>query len=86
MPLHLDIITPEATVFSGEVVMAVLPGSEGQLGILANHAPLVTALRAGSVNLYAPDMQTLSQSIAITGGFAEVKDNRLVVLTEGIAA
>lgn len=82
MHFSLEIITPETVIINKPVVMAVLPGSDGELGILADHAPLIAALGDGKVNLYADNDKAISESITISGGFVEMIDNKCVVLAE----
>lgn len=79
MPLHLEIVTPEKKVFSGPVEHVLLPGAEGELGILPEHAGLVTALKPGELQ-YRRDGHT--ESLAIGSGFAEVQQKKVIVLTD----
>jgi F-type H+-transporting ATPase subunit epsilon len=79
MPLQLDIVTPEKRVFSQEVDSVTLPGSEGELGILPQHIPLVTALKPGEL-VYAKAGK--SEHFAVGSGFAEVTGQRVSVLTD----
>lgn len=79
MPLQLDIVTPEKRVFSEEVDSVTLPGSEGELGILPQHIPLVTALKPGEL-VYAKSGKT--QHFAVGTGFVEVTGQRVSVLTD----
>lgn len=76
---RLDIVTPEKVVFSEEVEFVVAPGVEGELGILPAHAPLVSALKIGVLRV-----QNGGENIkmAVTGGFVEVKNSRVVVLAD----
>lgn len=74
------ILSPSKTLLEDEVVFAVVPGSEGELGILVNHAPLVTTLKAGNVKIYKDDQKTITQEIEIAGGFMDVKDNTCQLL------
>ena len=67
----LDVVTPERIMLSEEVTETIAPGSEGQLGILANHAPLMSELAPGEVLATLADGRTLSH-IIISGGFLEV--------------
>ncbi len=67
----LDVVTPERIMLSEEVTQTIAPGSEGQLGILANHAPLMSELAPGEVLATLADGRTLSH-IIISGGFLEV--------------
>lgn len=79
MPLQLDIVTPEKRVFSEEVDSVTLPGSEGELGILPQHIPLVTALKPGEL-VYAKEGK--HQHYAVGTGFVEVTGQRVSVLTD----
>ena len=79
--LHFELVTPDRLVMSDDVYMVVIPGSEGESGIMAGHAPYMTTLRNGEVAVYkTPSGQP--ERIAVTGGFAEVSDNGLTVLAE----
>ncbi|AVX19551.1 ATP synthase F1 subcomplex epsilon subunit [Carboxydocella sporoproducens DSM 16521] len=77
--IKLEVVTPDRKVVSEEVEMVVAPAAEGYLGILANHAPLITSLQIGVLKYTAGGQE---QKLAISGGFLEVKDNRAVVLAE----
>jgi F-type H+-transporting ATPase subunit epsilon len=77
--LHFDFVSPEKVLFSGEVDQVDLPGAEGDMGILANHAPLVTTLRPGVLTTYR---EAECLTFAVTGGFAEVSAAGLTVLAE----
>jgi len=77
--LHLDFISPERVLFSGNVDQVDLPGIEGDMGILAGHAPLVTVLRPGIVIIYSEGRH---EPIVVTGGFAEVGPSGLTILAD----
>jgi len=77
--LHLDFVSPERVLFTGNVDQVDLPGAEGDLGILPGHAPLVTALRPGIVTVFREGKQDL---IVVIGGFAEVSPSGLTVLAD----
>lgn len=79
MPLELHIVTPEKRIFSDLVDNVYLPGADGELGILPQHAGLVTALKPGELR-YAYHGTT--QTLAIGSGFAEVTQSKVVVLTD----
>ena len=79
MPLQLEIVTPEKLAFEGEVDSVVLPGSEGELGVLPHHAPLVSTLGAGELRLRTGGQE---ESFAIVGGFLQVLPDRVVVMAE----
>jgi F-type H+-transporting ATPase subunit epsilon len=68
---QLEVVTPERIMLSERVVETIAPGSEGELGVLANHAPLMTALKPGEVSVTLADGRTTSH-IVIAGGFLEV--------------
>jgi len=86
MPATFDIevITPERTVFSGQVVSLVAPGAEGYLGVLAHHAALVTSLRVGEARV--TDAEGRDTWFAVSGGFLEVAENRAVLLADAAEA
>jgi F-type H+-transporting ATPase subunit epsilon len=79
MPLHLEIVTPERRAFEGDVDEVVVPGSEGELGILPHHAPLISLLGQGVLRLKRGDQV---QEFAIFGGFLQVRPDRVMVLAE----
>jgi F-type H+-transporting ATPase subunit epsilon len=77
--LDLEIVTPERRVLSETAEEVVLPGSEGYFGVLPGHAPLLAALGVGEVSYRAGDR---TRFLVVSGGFAEVLDNRVSVLAE----
>ena len=77
--LHLDFVSPESVLFSGGVDQVDLPGAEGDLGIFAGHAPLVTTLRPGIVTIYRGGAR---EPVVVIGGFAEVSPAGLTVLAD----
>ena len=79
MPLQLEIVTPEKLAFSDEVDAVVLPGSEGELGVLPHHAPLISMLGAGELRLRKAGQE---ESFAIMGGFVQVRPDKVVVMAE----
>ncbi len=79
MPLQLEIVTPERRAFEGEVDEVVVPGSEGELGILPHHAPLVSLLGNGVLRVKHDGQE---DQFAIFGGFLQVRPDRVVVLAE----
>ena len=81
MPLQFEFVTPERLVRSEQVHMVVVPGSEGEFGVLEGHAPFMSTIRKGELAIYRtaggePDR------IAVEGGFAEVNERGLTVLAE----
>jgi F-type H+-transporting ATPase subunit epsilon len=79
MPLQLEIVTPEKLVYQDEVDSVQLPGSEGELGVLPHHAPLVSTLGAGELRLRKGGTE---ESVAIVGGFLQVLPDKVVVMAE----
>jgi len=77
--IRLDIVTAERVVYSEEVDVVVAPGVEGQLGILPHHAPLMTMLQPGELQFRKGGEEF---SLAITGGFLEVRPDRIIVLAD----
>jgi F-type H+-transporting ATPase subunit epsilon len=76
---HFELVSPEKLLFSGDVEQVDVPGVEGDFGVLANHAPMVTTLRPGILTVYAGGS---AQKIVVLGGFAEVSKNGLTVLAD----
>jgi len=77
---HFDLVSPEKLVFSGEVDQVDIPGTEGDFGVLAGHAPTVSALRPGIMTVYVNGQ---AQRMIVLGGFAEVSaDGKLTVLAD----
>ena len=83
--LHFELVTPDRLVMSDEVHMVVVPGVEGESGIMAGHAPYMTTLRNGEIAVYR-SAGTQPERIPVTGGFAEVSDKGLTVLAESTGA
>ena len=76
---HFELVSPEKVAFSGEVDQVDVPGSEGDFGVLAGHAPLIALLRPGVMTVYAGGEQT---RLVVLGGFAEVGPDGLTVLAD----
>jgi F-type H+-transporting ATPase subunit epsilon len=79
VPLKLEIVTPERLAFSDEVDAVVLPGIEGELGVLPHHAPLVSMLGLGELRIRKG---STTESFAIVGGFLQVRPDKVVVMAE----
>ena len=77
--LILSIVTPEKLLVSEEVDQVNVPGSEGDLGILYDHAPILTNLRSGQLS-YEKEGETIA--LVVSGGYLEVTDNRVTILAE----
>ena len=78
-PIRLDIVTAERLVYSEDVDLVVAPGVEGELGILPQHAPLMTTLEAGEMMVRRGVEEF---SLAISGGFLEIRPDRIIVLAD----
>ncbi|HET9428493.1 MAG TPA: ATP synthase F1 subunit epsilon [Allosphingosinicella sp.] len=85
MPLRFELVTPEKLVRSEEVHMVVVPGTEGDFGVLEGHAPVMSTIRDGELAIYRA-FPGEPERIAIKGGFAEVSDKGLTVLAETVEA
>lgn len=82
--LKLEILTPNGEIFNGEVMNVVLPGEEGEFGVLARHASLTTLLEAGVIDIEKEDKSV--ESILINWGVAQVDEEKVIVLVEGAVA
>jgi len=78
----LSIVTPEKVFFEAEIKSLVVPGTEGYLGVLSNHAPLITALRPGRIEFR--DAADKVNMMAVSGGFLEVSNNKATILAEAV--
>jgi F-type H+-transporting ATPase subunit epsilon len=76
---HFELVSPDKISFSGEVDQVDVPGSEGDFGVLAGHAPLIALIRPGLMTVYAGGEQT---KLVVLGGFAEVGPDGLTVLAD----
>jgi F-type H+-transporting ATPase subunit epsilon len=76
---HFELVSPDRISFSGEVDQVDVPGSEGDFGVLAGHAPLIALLRPGLMTVHAAGEET---RLVVLGGFAEVGQNGLTVLAD----
>ncbi len=82
--LHFELVTPERLVRSEEVHMVVVPGSEGDFGVLEGHSPMMSTIRSdAAVEIYAT-AGAAPERIEIAGGFAEVNDKGLTILAESV--
>ena len=85
MALHFELVTPDRQVMSEDVHMVVVPGTEGESGIMEGHAPYMTTLKNGEIAVYR-SASTQPERISVTGGFAEMGDKGLTVLAESVGA
>ena len=79
MPLQLEIVSPERRAFTDEVDMVIVPGIDGQLGILPNHTRLISALGIGELRIKKSGTE---QSMLISGGFVEVRPDKVIVMAD----
>jgi F-type H+-transporting ATPase subunit epsilon len=91
--MHLEIVSPEATLFAGEVTSVTVPGVEGEFQMLNNHAPIVSLLQEGNVKFDGnPEIKEAHRDkfsqvdgktvLPITSGTVEMKDNKVIVLAD----
>ena len=83
MPLHFELVTPAKLVRSEDVHMVVVPGSEGEFGVLEGHAPFMSTISDGALKVYRTE-NGAPEEIRVQGGFAEVGANGLTVLAEHV--
>ena len=81
--LHFELVTPEKLLRSEDVHMVVVPGVEGEFGVMAGHAPVMTTLKDGDLKVYR-SAGTSFETIRVSGGVAEVGDRGLTVLAESV--
>ena len=79
--LHLEIVTPQGQVFSDDVNSVVLPGSEGEFGVLPNHASLISLLKAGVIDIEDKDKK--HDIVAINWGYAKIDEDKVTILADG---
>jgi F-type H+-transporting ATPase subunit epsilon len=79
--LNFELVTPEKLVRSEQVHMVVVPGTEGDFGVLEGHAPVMSVIRPGELTVYSGP-NTIAARIQLEGGFAEVNEKGLTVLAE----
>jgi F-type H+-transporting ATPase subunit epsilon len=83
MPVALEIVSPEKLLLSRPVDMVVIPASEGDMGVLPGHTPMIVTLRGGTIDLYEGD--TITDRLFVGGGFAEITPERCTVLAGEVA-
>jgi F-type H+-transporting ATPase subunit epsilon len=79
--LHVDVVSAEAEIFSGEAEFVVLPGESGELGIYPRHTPLITRIRPGAVRIKVVG-QSVEEFVFVAGGLLEVQPDRVTVLAD----
>jgi len=80
MPVLFELVTPEELLVSTEVEMVVVPGSEGNFGVLPGHAPLISTIRPGTIDIY--EGHEIAERIFVVGGIVEVTPQRCTVLAD----
>jgi F-type H+-transporting ATPase subunit epsilon len=80
MPFELEIVSPEKLLLSRPVDMVVIPASEGDIGVLPNHSPMIVLLRGGTIAIYEGGKVT--DKLYVSGGFAEITTERCTVLAD----
>lgn len=83
MALYFELVTPEKLIRSEDVYMVVVPGTEGDFGVLEGHAPLMSTIRDDALRIYRTE-GAQPEDIQVRGGFAEVGENGLTVLAERV--
>ncbi len=79
MPIRCEIVSQDRTVFQGDADMVLLPGTDGEMGILPHHAPLLTTLKYGIIKVRSQGQETL---FTVAGGFAEIQPDLITVLAD----
>lgn len=85
MGLHFELVTPAKLVRSEDVYMVVVPGTEGDFGVLEGHAPFMSTVRDGAIQIFRTE-GAAPENIEVRGGFAEVSEAGLTVLAERVEA
>ena len=81
--ISFDLVSPENLIFNDEVGMIIIPGKDGDLGILPGHSKVISTLRPGRVMIYGED-KNLLKSFFVSGGFAEINPEKCIVLAENV--
>ena len=81
--ISFDLVSPEQLVFNDKVCMIIVPGKEGDIGVLPGHSKLLSSLRPGRVMVYGEDKH-LHQSFFVSGGFVEINPEKCIVLAEEV--
>ena len=81
--ISLDLVSPENLIFNEEVGMVIVPGKDGDFGVLPGHSKLMSSLRPGRIMIYSED-NNLLKSFFVSGGFAEVNPEKCIILAESV--
>ncbi len=77
---NFELVSPEKLLFSKPVAMVTVPGSKGEYGVLAGHAPMITEIMPGVIRIYEESDASVTAKLFVAGGFAEVTQTRFTVL------
>lgn len=80
--IQFELVSPEKKLFSAKVAMVTLPGAEGDFGVLEGHAPLISSLRVGIIDVYENGTNAVSKRILVSGGLVEVRPDQCTALAE----
>jgi F-type H+-transporting ATPase subunit epsilon len=80
--VKFELVSPEKLLLSEDVAMVVVPGTEGNFGVLPGHALLISTVRPGIIDVYGQDQRAVTQRLFVSGGFAEVNPERCTVLAD----
>ena len=81
--ISFDLVSPENLIFNEEVGMIIVPGKDGDFGVLPGHSKLMSSLRPGRIMIYSEDKNVL-KSFFVSGGFAEVNPEKCIILAESV--
>ena len=81
--ISFDLVSPEQLLFNDEVGMIIVPGKDGDIGVLPRHSKVLSSLRPGRVMVYGEN-KNLLKSFFVTGGFVEINPEKCIVLAEGV--
>ena len=80
--IHFELVSPESKIMAEDITMAVIPGTEGDFGVLSGHMPLVATVGTGVVAIYRENMTNVSERVFIAGGVADVTGTQCTLLAE----
>ena len=81
--ISFDLVSPESLIFNDDVGMIIVPGKDGDIGVLPGHSKIMSSLRPGRVMVYGED-KNLLKSFFVSGGFAEINPEKCIVLAESV--
>ena len=80
--VNVELVSPEAKILETAAVMVTVPSSEGDMGVMHAHSPVMSTLRNGVINIYANDMDTITDQLFVAGGFVDVSEEGCTILAE----